>query len=247
LSEFPVLALPEGMGPQVAQVARIPVSEGPPVCVPNYRRALVETEFIRKKVDDLLQKKIIKPTVSEWNSPILVVPKQGEEKWRLVVDFRRLNKRIAGDTYPLPHIEDLLAKTANAQVFSKIDLVSGFHQIPVHEDDQQYLAFTALDDSYTFKYVPFGLNIAPALFTRALNSALKRCQEFTSIYVDDILVFSKDIDTHEKHLTMVFSALGSANFRISMKKSTLGIVKIDYLGHILSPGKWNKTLRKSKP
>jgi hypothetical protein len=204
--------MPEGTGPQVSQVARIPVSEGPPVCVPNYRRALVESDFIQQKVGDLLHKKIIKSTVSEWNSPILVVPKQGEEKWRLVVDFRRLNKRIAGDTYPLPHIEDLLAQTAKANIFSKIDLVSGFHQIPVHADDQQYLAFTAIDDSYTFKYVPFGLNIAPALFTRALDNALRKCKKFTSVYVDDILIFSKDINEHEEHLEQCSKPLGQRIF-----------------------------------
>jgi len=153
---------------------------------------------------------------------------------------------IEGDTYPLPHIEDLLAKTAEARIFSKIDLVSGFHQIPVHVDDQKYLAFTAIDNSYTFKYVPFGLNIAPALFTRALNNALRQCQEFTSVYVDDILVFSLSVDQHMDHLTRVFRALGEANFRISMKKSTLGVTKIDYLGHILTPGRMEQDPRKKE-
>jgi len=153
-----------------------------------------------------------------------------------VVDYRRLNKRIAGDTYPLPHIEDLLTKTAEARVFSKLDLVSGFHQIPVHEDDQHYLAFTAIDDSYTYRYVPFGLNIAPALFTRALNRALRRCHEYTAVYIDDILVYSPSIDEHIVHLHSVFEELGKAHFLVSLKKSTLGVELITYLGHILTPG-----------
>jgi len=246
VGEYPVLAMPEGQGPMVTEVTRIPVTPGPPVVVPNYRSALVEKSFIRGKVRELLTKGIIKRTRSEWNSPILVVPKAGEEKFRLVVDYRRLNKRIAGDTYPLPHIEDLLTKTSEARVFSKIDLVSGFHQIPVHEEDQHYLAFTALDDSYTYCYVPFGLNIAPALFTRALNRALVRCQEYTAVYVDDILVYSASIDEHLTHLSQVFESLGKANFRVSMKKSTLGVDTIMYLGHILTPGQITQDPEKVK-
>jgi len=112
--QHPVLSMPEGQGPMVTEIARIPVNPGPPVMVPNYRSALVEKDFIKNKVSDLLKKGIIKRTKSDWNSPILVVPKVGDEKFRLVVDYRRLNKRIAGDSYPLPHIEDLLTKTAEA-------------------------------------------------------------------------------------------------------------------------------------
>jgi len=244
--EYPVLAMTEGQGPTVSEVARIPVTPGPPVVVPNYRSALVEKDFIKNKVRELLSKGIIKRTRSEWNSPILVVPKAGEERFRLVVDYRRLNKRIAGDTYPLPHIEDLLTKTAQARVFSKIDLVSGFHQVPVHEDDQQYLAFSALDDSYTYCYVPFGLNIAPALFTRALNRALRDCQDFIAVYVDDIMVYSSDIVEHEAHLKQVFTALGIAHFRVSKKKSTLGVEEVMYLGHILTPGRVQQDPNKVK-
>jgi len=88
LAHHPVLAMPEGRGPQVRQVARIPVKDGPPVSVQNYRREMVEGDFIHRKVGELLEKDVIKPTVSEWNSPILVVPKQGDEKWRLVIDDR---------------------------------------------------------------------------------------------------------------------------------------------------------------
>jgi len=246
LEKFPVLGLPEGEGPQVTELARIQVKPGPPICVPNYRSALAEREFIGTKVADLLSKKIIKKAVSEWNSPILVVPKPGDEKWRLVIDYRRLNKRIAGDTFPLPHIEDLLTKTARATIFSKIDLVSGFHQIPVHPHDQHYLAFTAIDESYTYCYVPFGLNIAPAIFTRALSRALLKCDSFTAVYVDDILVFSQNVEAHMQHLAKVFNALGEANFRISMKKSILGVEEIEYLGHILTPGQVHQHPKKKE-
>ena len=244
---FPVLVMAEGQGPQVKTEVRIPIKDPhlPPVCVPNYRSALAEKDFINTKIRDLLGKGIIRQTRSEWNSPILVVPKAGsEEKFRLVIDYRKLNKRVAGDRYPLPHIEDLLAKPAHAKIYSKIDLTAGFHQIPVNRDDQDVLAFSALTDTYTYCYVPFGLNIAPALFTRVLNEALKTCEAFTAIYVDDILVFSETIEQHLEHLTQVLTQLGEANFRVSIKKSTLGVLLVEYLGHILTPGQIQQNPRK---
>ena len=155
----------------------------------------------------------------------------------MVVDYRRLNKRVEADSYPLTHIEDLLNKTAKAKIFSKVDLVSGFHQIPVSPASQKFLAFTAVDDSYTYQFIPFGLNIAPALFTRVLNKALVGCNDYCAIYVDDILVFSQDIKEHSRHLKAVFMALGMANFRVSMKKSTIGVDTVHYLGHILHAGR----------
>jgi len=238
VGQFPVLAMKEGeSGPQITEKARIPVTDGPPVFTPNYRSALKEQEFIKNKLKDLLDKGIIRTTRSEWNSPLLIVPKVGsDEKFRLVIDYRKLNTRVAGDTYPLPHIDDLLTKTAKAKIFSKLDLTAGFHQIPVDPRDQDYLAFTAIDNAYTYNYVPFGLNIAPAIFTRILNRALVSCMEFTAIYVDDILIFSDSLEDHKAHLKAVLVALGMANFRVSLKKSIIGEEKVHYLGHILLPG-----------
>jgi len=239
VKQFPVLSMKEGeTGPQITEKARIPVTDGPPVFTPNYRSALKEQEFIKTKLKDLVGKGIIRPTRSQWNSPLLIVPKAGgsDEKFRLVIDYRKLNTRVAGDSYPLPHIDDLLTKAAKAKIFSKLDLTAGFHQIPVDHRDQDYLAFTAIDNAYTYNYVPFGLNIAPAIFTRVLNRALVTCMEFTAIYVDDILVFSDSPEAHKIHLRSVLHALGMANFRVSLKKSIIGEEKVHYLGHILLPG-----------
>ncbi len=116
LSKFPVLITPEGKGPIVQHEARIPVTPGPPVMVAPYRSALKEREFVQKKMKELLAKGTIRKCTSDWNSPILVVPKAGDEKFRLVVDYRKLHLRIRGDTYPLPHVEDLLTKTAGAHL-----------------------------------------------------------------------------------------------------------------------------------
>lgn len=226
----------EGEGPKVREEVRIPVSPGPPIHVPNYRAALVERDFIKTKIAELLKKKIIRPVKSEWSSPILLVPKAGKEKFRLCIDYRRLNTRIPLDTYPLGNIEDLLTRAGTAKIFSKIDLASGFHQVPVHPEDQHYLAFTTEEAAYTYAYIPFGLNVAPALFTRALNAALEGCRPFILIYVDDILVISQSLEEHLIHLHKVLTALGKANFRVSVPKTILGVVEIPYLGHILRPG-----------
>ena len=217
----------------VREKARIPIDFSVPVHVPNYRSALSENDFLTKKIKDLLDKGIIRERRSDWNSPILLVPKVGDEKFRLVVDYRRVNKKIQGDSYPLPNVEDLLTKAGRARIFTKIDLVSGFHQIPVHEDDQKYLAFSTPDNSYPYAYV----NIAPELFTRVLNKALVSCQRFCAVYVDDILIFSSSAEQHMVHLRLVLEALGKANFRVSIKKSTLAVEPIHYLGFILTPAR----------
>jgi len=152
----------------------------------------------------------------------------------MCVDYRLVNERIYGDQYPLPLINELFNKARRGLIFSKIDLASGFYQIPVKKECRGILAFSDGSELYTFTVLPFGLKISPAAFCRILNAALRPCWAFTATFMDDILVFSDSVDEHAQHLLQVLRCLGATNFKIALKKTTLGAHSVQYLGHILS-------------
>lgn len=120
----------------------------------------------------MLDEDIIEPSISSYNSPILLVPKKSgnnEKKWRLVVDFRQLNKKLLADKFPLPRIDAILDQLGRAKYFTTLDLMSGFHQIPLDHDSRKYTAFSTPNGHYAFKRLPFGLNISPNSFQRMMT------------------------------------------------------------------------------
>jgi len=128
----------------------------------------------------MLSEKIILPSTSQWNAPILVVSKKndasGKQKLRIVVDFRRLNNLTIGDSFPLPNVTDILDQLRNAKYFSTLDLASGYHQIAMREKDKNKTAFFTPYGHYEFNRMPFGLKNAPATFQRFMNSVLAGLQ-----------------------------------------------------------------------
>jgi len=124
----------------------------------------------------MLDDGIIRPSTSQWNAPILVVPKKpdasGKTKLRIVVDFKKLNNLTIGDSFLLPNITDILDQLGNVKYFSTLDLASGYHQIPMHEDDKNKTASSTSYGQYEFNRMPFGLKNARVTFQRLMNSAL---------------------------------------------------------------------------
>ncbi|KYB25117.1 Retrovirus-related Pol polyprotein from transposon 17.6-like Protein [Tribolium castaneum] len=125
----------------------------------------------------MLKQGIIRPSDSPWSSPIWIVPKKldasGQRKWRIVIDYRKLNEQTVEDRYPLPNINDILDKLGRSQYFSTIDLASGFHQIEVDPNDVQKTAFTVENGHYEFVRMPFGLKNAPSTFQRVMDNVLR--------------------------------------------------------------------------
>lgn len=123
---------------------------------------------VNKQVQEMLKNNIITPSVSPWNSPLLVVPKKadslGNKKWRVVVDFRKLNELTVGDAFPIPNITDIIDQTGQTVYFSSIDLASGYHQIAMDTLDRDKTAFSTPTGHYEFLRMPFGLKGAPATF-----------------------------------------------------------------------------------
>ncbi|KAJ9515219.1 hypothetical protein QJQ45_002355 [Haematococcus lacustris] len=183
------------------------VPDARPSVVPQYRMSQEEHAELKKQVQDLLAKGMIEPSSSPFAAPILFVKKKSGEL-RMCLDYRQLNKITIRDQYPLPRIDDLFDKLSGCTVFSSLDLQAGYNQIRITPEDVPKTAFRTPDGHYQFKVLSFGLCNAPATFQRVMNDAfapvLNQC---ALVYLDDILVMSKSVDEHLKHLRKVFDLL----------------------------------------
>lgn len=216
----------------------INVTDNVPVYIKNYRTPESQRDEINQQIDKMLTDGIIEPSVSPYNSPILLVPKKsntGDRKWRLVVDFRQLNKKIVADKFPLPRIDDILDQLGRARYFTTLDLMSGFHQIPLEESSKPYTAFSTNNGHYQFTRLPFGLNISPNSFQRMIAIALSGLPlECAFLYIDDIIVIGCTIKHHLKNLQEVFKKLRFYNLKLNPAKCNFFCSDVTYLGHHIS-------------
>jgi Reverse transcriptase (RNA-dependent DNA polymerase). len=219
---------------------RIKTSDEIPVYTKSYRYPEIHKNEVRTQIQSLLDQKIIRPSCSPWSSPIWVVPKKidasGKRKWRIVVDYRKLNEKTIGDRYPLPNITDLLDKLGRCQYFSTLDLASGFHQIEMAEEDIPKTAFNTEQGHFEYLRMPFGLRNSPATFQRVMDNILRGIQnERCLVYLDDIIIFSTSLQEHIDRLREVFDRLRAANFKVQLDKSEFLRTEVAYLGHIVTP------------
>ena len=149
-------------------------------------------------MDGLLEKGLIEPSCSPYGAPVLFVKKK-DGSMRMCIDYRKLNSTIK-NLYPLPHIDDLLDSLHGANVFSSLDLRSGYHQERIKEGDEHKTAFRAQFGHYQFRVLPFGLCNAPAAFQRLVNDVFRRhINRFVLVYLDDVLVYSRNPEEHLAH------------------------------------------------
>jgi len=143
-----------------------------PYCLPYAQKAEID-----KQVDQLMQDEIISTSESPWNTPLLIVPKKvdstGNKKYRVVVDFRKLNNLTVGDSFPMLDITFILDQLGKAKYFSCLDMVSGYHQISIHLNDKEKIAFSTDKGHFEFNRMCFGLKSAPATFQRLMNRVLQ--------------------------------------------------------------------------
>ncbi|XP_055386956.1 repetitive organellar protein-like [Condylostylus longicornis] len=180
---------------------QIITTDSRPVYSKIYRFPKIHELEVENQVKEMLSQGIIKHSSSPYNSPIWVVPKKldqsGQQKWRIVVDYRKLNEITVEDKFPIPNIESLFDKLGKAQYFTTLDLAKGFHQILVDEKDQQKTAFSTPQGHYEFVRMPFGLKNAPATFQRMINYVLRDFININCVvYLDDILIFKSEYLGH---------------------------------------------------
>ncbi|WVZ52234.1 hypothetical protein U9M48_003316 [Paspalum notatum var. saurae] len=211
VSDFPDVFPKElpGLPPDINVEFAIELVPGTaPVSKRPYRMAPDELKELKTQLQEQLDKGFIRPSSSPWGCPALFVEKKDQGGKRLCVDYRPLNAVTVKNKYPLPHIDILFDQLGEATVFSKIDLRSGYHQIKVREEDIPKTAFSTRYGLYEYLVMSFGLTNAPAFFMYLMNSVfMNELDKFVVVFIDDILVYSKNEKEHGEHLRIVLSRL----------------------------------------
>lgn len=204
-----------------------------------YRLSDAEYRELHAQLTKLLELGHIRPSCSPYGAPVMFVKKkpdaQGKVNLRLVTDFRGLNQITVKDAFPLPTVSELLDRIGKAQVFSKLDLAAGFNQQRIEESSIHKTAFRTRYGHYEYVVVPFGLCNAPSSFQRLLAHCLQPLgPDFCMVYIDDILVFSKDIKSHAVHLRRVLERLREHQLYARASKCAFFQSEVSYLGHTVS-------------
>ena len=210
----------------------VPIRRAPYPIGEEKRKTMVE------QVAELAERGWVSPSESPWGAPVLFVKKK-EGTWRLCIDFRDLNAVTIDDSFPLPRVEVLLHRAGAASVFSKLDLASGFHQIALSIPSRALTAFRLPEPvkgctHWEWTVMPFGLKNAPPTFQRAMTAALQGCEDFCVVYIDDILVFSKNEEEHLEHLRQVMGKLREHAYHVRLAKCEFLRSEVEFLGHKLS-------------
>lgn len=210
-----------------------------PVYVKPYRTPNSLKPEIDKQIRKLLEDDIIEEASSEWSSPILLVPKKatetGNKNWRLVIDYRKLNEQIQDDRFPLPNIVEILDSLSGAVYFSHLDLSNSYYQVILSEDSRKVTSFCTNAGQYQMKRLPMGLKISPSSFSRIMTIAMSGLNlDKCFIYLDDLVVFGRSIELHNKNLTDVFERLRKVNLKLNPKKCNFLQTELLYLGHVVS-------------
>ena len=227
--------LPEGL-PPIREVDHkielIPGSE-PPHRAP-YRMSPQGLDEMKKQLQELTEKGYIKPSVSPFGAPVLFVPKK-DGGIRLCVDYRALNKITVHNRYPLPRIDELLDRLQGSRFFTKIDLRSGYHQIRMHPDSIQKTAFRTRYGHFEFLVLPFGLTNAPATFMHLMHQIFReQLDDFIIIFLDDILVYSKNLQDHVTHVRRTLQILRQHKLYAKVPKCAFFQHQVEYLGHVVT-------------
>jgi hypothetical protein len=204
-----------------------------PLNVRPYRYSPLQNDEIERQVQEMMQAGTITRSVSPFASLVLLVKKK-DVSWRFCVDYRKLNDIAVKNKFPMPIIDEFMDELAGANVFSKLDMVVGFHQIRMVDQDEMKTTFKTHHGHFQFRVMPFGLTNAPAIFQCLMNAVFQQLmRKCVLIFMDDILVYSPSLETHVVHLQQVFQVLETHQLYAKRSKCAFAITQIEYLGHII--------------
>ncbi|XP_037521061.1 uncharacterized protein LOC119397715 [Rhipicephalus sanguineus] len=216
-----------------------------PVHVRQYPMPFALRGIIEEEVGDMLKLGIVERSESPFNSPVIAVRKP-DGTHRLCIDFRRLNEVLVDDAEPIPRSDELLATVGTRRFFSKLDFAKGYWQVPLTPEARPKTAFATESGHYQFRYMPFGIKTAPAVFTKLMRRVLSSVPD-VAYYYDDVLIASATWGEHCRTLREVFLRIGEAGLTVKPAKCEIGMHQISFLGHQIGAGELSplsKTLDK---
>jgi hypothetical protein len=206
----------------------------PPISKRPYRMSVNELVELNKQIAELQSKGFIHPSSFSWGAPVLFMEKKDGTQ-QMCVDYRSLNEVTIKNKYPLPRIEDLFDQMKGVSVFSKIDFRLGYHQLKIRESDIPKTAFRTRYGLYEYTMMSFGLTNAPAYFMYLMNKVfMEYLDNFVVVFIDDILIFSKTEEEHEKLLRMVLEKLRSNQLYTKFSMCEFWLTEVAFLGHVIS-------------
>uniref|UniRef100_A0A1I8BSQ3 RNA-directed DNA polymerase n=1 Tax=Meloidogyne hapla TaxID=6305 RepID=A0A1I8BSQ3_MELHA len=191
-------------------------------------------EKVAKMLQDYLGRGLIRPSISPWASPIVLVPKR-DGSLRFCVDYRGLNSVTTKDAFPLPNIDQILLNLNGKKFFSTLDFHSGYWQIKMDRSSIEKTAFLTEFGLHEFVVMPFGLSNAVATFQRFMSRLFEDfINKFIFVYIDDILIASTTFEEHCEHLRLVFEKIREAELKLRIEKCKFAANELAFLGHILT-------------
>ena len=213
---------------------KIDVQQHHPIKQAPRRLAYHKQETVRKELDKMLEQGLIKPSVSPWASPIVLVTKK-DGTTRFCIDYRKVNEVTRKDAFPLPRIDESLDSLSGSEYFCTLDLASGYWQVGMAEEDKDKTAFCTRFGLFEWNVMPFGLCNAPATFERLTEHVLRGMQwEEALVYIDDIICFGKTFEQCLMRLRRVFQRILEHHLTFKPKKCDLFKAMVEFLGHIVS-------------
>ena len=226
---------------------RIELTDGTkPIRNMGYRQGPATRTKAEHEIRKMLDAGVIELATSEWASPIVLVPKK-DGSLRFCLDYRRLNAKTFPETYPLPRIDDCLDSLGDAGIFTTLDCNAGYWQVPVALEDRDKTTFTSYLGTFRYTRMPFGLRNAPATFQRALDIILSGVRwKSCLIYLDDVIVFSRTTEDHLRHVDEILTLLRNAGVTLKLNKCAFFQPRVEYLGHVITPGKLSVATENTK-
>jgi hypothetical protein len=207
-----------------------------PIANRPYRIGVNELEELKKQIKELQENGFIRPSSSPWGALVIFVDKKDGSQ-RMCIDYRSLNEVTIKNKYLLPRIDDLFDQLRGACVFSKIDLRSGYHQLKIRATDIPKTTFTTRYGLYEYTVMSSGLTNAPTYFIYLMNKVfMEYLDKFVVVFIDDILVYSKTVEEHAKHLRLVLQKLREHKLYAKLSKCEFWLKEVTFLGHVVSNG-----------
>ncbi|UYV66432.1 hypothetical protein LAZ67_4001656 [Cordylochernes scorpioides] len=215
---------------------KIPTNSEKIITIRPYRVPICDQQEIRNQIQQMLENGIIEQSFSPFSSPVTLVTKRDKTK-RFCIDYRKVNELISSDVHPLPRIEDILDRLAQAKYFSTADISSAYWQVPIHPDSRPLLAFATFEGLYQPTRLPFGLKTSPQIYERAISQVLQRHGlDCVAHYFDDFIIYSNTLEEHQNHLRQFFAFCEAERLQLNFAKCEFFKQSINFLGYTITAG-----------